>query len=535
MEADMSRFDITHTNKDPDEWSQIAYQRVGQNNLQAHVFGGFALAATVAVMSTPITGALVAAYVLWTAVEKGRSQSKNFDAVDKGAIAHVLEESEFRAYARQVGSEKLNEELTFALQEDYKLSDTAMDYLENAGITTELTHELPLLPTTLTTTSGDYNPQYSIDLPEELTNRITNTIIVGVPGSGKGMMLANSIRAIKKKFPGHKIFMIDPKGDGDEAAYFDGIVDRFEANECEHWSASEVINWIKWCFGQYHEYAEKNGKCLLILDEIVVVGLKFVEEKDDFLKDQISVLASFGDKKGKNIWVCSQTPFVKPLGLDINTVALMTTVGIVRDSGIMAQWNKAGLKFAKVSPAEITLLIKKSEEEIGQGRGRAIYFSKTGKWYAMPKMVNYSSYDRDTGERLQPSESKDALSKSDRSSLRSATNAITTKTKPEITAQVITKVARTKFDNLNDFIKHELKTEVTDEIKLAVVATIRGRTDLLEKFNLGWLAIKDPIEALKLWASESKTNEQIREAWLLHTSQHLNDQGIKHLREKLEK
>jgi hypothetical protein len=518
MEIDMSRFDITHTNKDPEEWSSIAYQRVGQNNLQAHVFGGFALAATVAVMSTPITGALVAAYVLWTAVEKGRSQARNFDAVDKGAIAHVLDDSEFRAYARQIGDKKLQEELSYAVAEGYSISDTATDYLESTN--PEVLNETPrnVFAPTQSTDSSTFSVDNSINIVEQLTNRVGNALIIGTPGSGKGMLLANCIRAAKTKHPDLKVFVIDPKADPDEQGYWEGAADVLKSYACERAEPGMVVTFLEKSFKEYYEYWEMHKRVLLILDEGTLIGSKAKSAKSDAVKNFVIAIASAGDSQGRNIWLTSLSPFVGDLGINLNASSQLTAVAIVREVGVLRQWSKAST-IEKAEPMTIQALIDESE------CNRAVYSGVTGQWHSMPMLHNYSAKNRDERK-----PNGDALGTSDRQSLRD----VTTKTVPAATAQVIAKVTRTKFDNLNDFIKHELKTDVTDDLKLAVVATIRDRTDLLEKFNLGWLAIKDPIEALKLWAPESKTDEQIREAWLLHTSQHLNDQGIKHLREKLE-
>jgi hypothetical protein len=518
MEADMSRFDIAHTNKDPDEWSQIAYQRVGQNNLQAHVFGGFALAATVAVMSTPITGALVAAYVLWTAVEKGRSQARNFDAVDKGAIAHVLEESEFRAYARQVGEQKLNEELSYAVQEDYKLSDTAIDYLENSNpALLNAPQKVFTLSPQATTDSTTFAINNNIDIVGQLTSRIGNALLIGTPGSGKGMLLANCIRAAKAKHPDLKVFVIDPKADPDEQGYWEGAADVLKSYACERAEPEKVVNFLEKSFKEYYEYWEQHKRVLLILDEGTLIGSKAKTAKSDAVKNFVIAIASAGDSQGRNIWLTSLSPFVGDLGINLNASSQLTAVAIVREVGVLRQWSKAST-IEKAEPVAIQALIDESECK------RAVYSGVTGQWHSMPTLHNYSAKNRDERK-----PNGDALSTSDRAYLRTVTDV---KTKP--VEQVVAKVAKTKFDNLNDFIKHEMKADITDEIKLAVVAAIRDRTDLLEKFNLGWLAIKDPVEALRLWASESKTDEEIREAWLLHTQQHLNDRGVKHLREKLE-
>ncbi|KAF3889342.1 MULTISPECIES: hypothetical protein [Nostocales] len=126
----MTNFNLESFHKDNEEWSELALQQVGSDNLQIHVFGGFAAAAAFGMMAGPVTGGLVAAYVIYSAFEKGREKKRNLAAVKKKCLAHVLEGSNFRSYARQIGHEGVMQELTYALEEELSISDDAMDYLD---------------------------------------------------------------------------------------------------------------------------------------------------------------------------------------------------------------------------------------------------------------------------------------------------------------------------------------------------------------------------------------------------------------------
>jgi len=43
-----------------------------------------------------------------------------------------------------------------------------------------------------------------------------SALIVGTPGSGKGMLVSNAVRVLREKAPALKVMMIDPKGDPKE-------------------------------------------------------------------------------------------------------------------------------------------------------------------------------------------------------------------------------------------------------------------------------------------------------------------------------
>jgi hypothetical protein len=73
----------------------------------------------------------------------------------------------------------------------------------------------------------------------------------------------------------------------------------------------------------------------------------------------------------------------------------MTSIVIAFEEniGALAQWKSAKI-FKNLSLDEVSELIEKSTT------GRAIYYGKTGRWYIMPELKNYSGYDRDKREYL---------------------------------------------------------------------------------------------------------------------------------------
>ncbi|MDF5729657.1 MAG: hypothetical protein PUP92_17040 [Rhizonema sp. PD38] len=82
----------------------------------------------------------------------------------------------------------------------------------------------------------------------------------------------------------------------------------------------------------------------------------------------------------------------------------MTSIAIAssQNIGAIAQWKSAKI-FKQLSLDEVAELIDNSET------GRAVYFGKTGRWYMMPTLKNYSGYDRDTRSFLPGNEQRDKL------------------------------------------------------------------------------------------------------------------------------
>lgn len=401
----MTRFDPKKNQKAPDEWSAVALNATRENNLQWNVVAGIVLGAVATSAASPLTGGLITAYFLWDSYKKARGIQRNQAAiVDAGCVAQVLDGDDFVNYASQVGHEAVMAELTFAAERNLPMSNAAADYFEDNY--TESTRTVPLSPVQVVgantrlmavDTTGTVFDNYDvaacaqIDIINQMTDRITNTIIVGIPGSGKGMLVANALRAAKQKHPGLKVFVIDPKADEDEAGYFDGVADIVKRLKCENEPDEVVVEWVEKCFNEYYQYVNQNGRTLLFLDEGMAVGSAAERQRNTILQNKITSVASLGDKSGKNIWIATQTPFVNGLGIKLSASSQMLIIAIVNQDnlGTFKQWAKSSM-LEKISVEKLAQLIKYSPAK------RAVYFGKNADWYSMPILKNYSNFDRDT-------------------------------------------------------------------------------------------------------------------------------------------
>ena len=244
-----------------------------------------------------------------------------------------------------------------------------------------------------------------IDIISEMSLRISNTLIIGIPGSGKGMLVANAIRKAKCLHPHLKIFVVDPKADQKESGYF-ASCDVIKSYACMDANPSTVAAWAEATFNSYTQYAQQNERTLLIVDEGTMLGNKLGAAKSTLLVDKLTSLASGGDSAGRNVWFMMQSPYVTGASLNLSTTSQMTSIVIAfsENIGALAQWKSAKL-FQQLSLDEVSELIDNSET------GRAIYYGKTGKWYMMPPLTNHSGYDRDKREYLPGYELKDTESR----------------------------------------------------------------------------------------------------------------------------
>jgi hypothetical protein len=163
------------------------------------------------------------------------------------------------------------------------------------------------------------NPHEQIDIIGSMTERVSNSLILGIAGAGKGVIISNALRVAKRKHQKLRIFYIDPKDDEREYGYTVGIADVIKRFKCETQVPETVTEWLEEIFGEFNKYAKENKakgeRTLLVLDEGTVLGLKCKIAKSSILIDRLSSLTSLGDSSGKNVWFVAQTPFVGGSGL----------------------------------------------------------------------------------------------------------------------------------------------------------------------------------------------------------------------------
>ncbi|MBA3922151.1 MAG: hypothetical protein H0X31_10810 [Nostocaceae cyanobacterium] len=316
---------------------------------------------------------------------------------DVGCIAHVLKPSDFRAYRSQIGDEKILAELQYADSEGMSLSADAWDFISEFNVKVQ-----PALPQSRESTEAQNSPSKTavidyydpnaiarIDIISEMSDRINNTIVIGIPGSGKGMLVANAIFEIKRKHLGIKVFVIDPKAEPKEAGYYSGC-DVIKSFACMDAKPSTVAVWAEAAFEEYALCAQHNERTLLIVDEGTMLGNKLSQAKSTLLVDKLTSYTSGGDSAGRNVWIMLQSPYVTGASLNLSTTSQMTSIVIAfsENIGAIAQWKSAKI-FKQLSLDEVSTLIEVSST------GRAVYYGKTGRWYMMPTLTNYSGYDRD--------------------------------------------------------------------------------------------------------------------------------------------
>lgn len=237
-----------------------------------------------------------------------------------------------------------------------------------------------------------WQPEQFVLIPE-MGNRIANTLIVGIPGAGKGIVVSNAVRSVREQHPQKTIMWVDPKNDPQESGYFavDGVLARRAS--IRQMNSVEVFDWLRSCI---EEFEALPGEKLLVLDEAVMIiaVLKTIKDAMDWLKIYLVGLITTGDSQGQNCWIVAQSPYLDDLGIGGGIASQMTRIALVSSKNVAALGALLRTSFipniAKVGDNVLQDLMNKSPVD------RCYYHGGKNKWYSMERLENYSTIDRDT-------------------------------------------------------------------------------------------------------------------------------------------
>jgi hypothetical protein len=461
----MSTFNPNSRQLTSEEWQIIATDTIADNNCQyliiAGIIGGLMTASATAF---PPTGFVIAAWGFYAAIKRTQASNRNEIAINNyGCVAHVLSGDNLRDFRSQVGDAEVRKQIQWALENGYSISNDALDFLEtqpnlpsgypagtpraNATLTGQkLTppsdsqisspKQLPISTPILERTSTQlitFDEQVP-NLPSEFARSLKNSLIVGVPGAGKGIFVTNALEYIKQdnklrsrhnggeppvgaaspkglvcrkeNLPGNfspqgaahqvTIFYIDPKNDPNETKYFSGRVDYLFRQDLMICDAADAYKWLQNCIQKFDEFDAGLGYKLLVFDELNLVTktLKRIEGGLGWLEGKLTGYSSSGSSRGIVLWGISQNAHTKGLGFDGGTRSIFIPVFLISADNLSAS---EGILRAtmipsdkKLSTAQIKSLCDKSPV------GRAIFYGGLNEWFPMPKLTNYSGFDRDS-------------------------------------------------------------------------------------------------------------------------------------------
>lgn len=238
-------------------------------------------------------------------------------------------------------------------------------------------------------TSPVWNP--ATDLGENPQS----ALIVGTPGSGKGMLVSNAVRILRANNPGLTVMMIDPKGDPKERGYWEPVTDIFKSfSLMDCLDPDEGAEWLLSCMAEFQKLPSPK---LLIFDELLAASIELDMADKSFkalpkLKKFMAGIVAQGDSRSVWVWAMSQSPQCSDLGLNGGVRGNLRIIAIVSPK------NKAAIQV--ITSTKLVPMIDGGMDALDQLMesspcGRAVFDGKISRWLPMPTLENHSGFDRD--------------------------------------------------------------------------------------------------------------------------------------------
>jgi hypothetical protein len=224
----------------------------------------------------------------------------------------------------------------------------------------------------------------------EMTYPVRSGMIVGLPGAGKDLVMANVLGRIADRNPEMQIFLTDPKNSPKESGYFQRFnsanVDRFKAKGMSAFEIQERME------AMYSKVVNAGEKTLWAINEFAtLVGL--VDDK--WLKGfnaKLQTIVQMGDSEENYLWIVSQTGNLSELKLPSSLRGTLA-----RNFLAIAQ---PGYEAALAGLTRTDLITNHDDARMRvmwdrSPVKRAYFYSTLNRWEMMPVLTNLSGYDRD--------------------------------------------------------------------------------------------------------------------------------------------
>lgn len=362
---------------------ELAREALDRGGVQFFIMGGIVVSFLVGSWS-PFSGILMGCWVLIRGYQKTSAHGESAAAIFSGEYLHALDGDVFKNRARELGYEASRKEIENAIAKKLPLSKTAWEFSRS-------------LKSTQTADRKFSNEVKNVNLVKDVTpTKVeqggdvlrdmgrSNLFVLGLGGSGKGIVVSNLIRHLPSDVV---VTVIDPKGEEREKGYWEGANHLgFSTMEL---TSGEIVEKLDSCLDAYQEItsaAERAGKrSLLIIDEMAVLGHVCKKNKYTRVGDIIVSITSLGDCLGRKIWLIGQSPYVSSMGFNLSQLSQLEWVVLLREGQNLGQWKSVNVP--PIDQSKLHSLIMASPVK------RAIAIK--GKWLPMPTLPNHSQLNRD--------------------------------------------------------------------------------------------------------------------------------------------
>lgn len=210
------------------------------------------------------------------------------------------------------------------------------------------------------------------DIARDLAVTLKSAIIVGQPGSGKGLTVAHATRHIKAQHPDVTIWVVDPKADPSERAYW-AACDRVLDSALPAFANESEVERFQVAVDQFIEqFKALPGRKLLIFDEALAVK-ELMPKWFRGCMAGFNHLCSTGRSKGVYGWLLSQTPNAADFGISGGARNVYRRVLLVSADDLGLIYNRS--TFFTSFPDEALLGVT----------GRVFFDSLGNRWGVVPR------------------------------------------------------------------------------------------------------------------------------------------------------
>lgn len=388
-----------YNQREPEDWAIEAMRSSRNTNSQYLVILGVIGSVAVVPFAGVPMGVFTFICVLVHTMNRATKAQATQSAIQEfGCVANALEGMNFKAFRAQVGDEEIAKQLIFAQSQQLPITSDGLDFLANyRGVEVQAASipafqppqrlETVTVPTITETVTS--KPEMVPDIARQLADRLKPTLIVGVPGAGKDILVWNAVELIKQSGKQVYVFTIDPKCDRSELPYFQGRVDKLYSLDFNNASPQECFEFLQEALKEYEEFDSKGAPKLLIFNELNLTTkvLKRVEGAMGFLETKLTFYSSSGRSRGWIIWAISQTAHEKGLGFGGETRPIFIKVVLITlanpDAAVDILRAQIIAKEQKLPAQELKKLCDRSPV------GVAVYHGSLQKWFPHVKMRDF--------------------------------------------------------------------------------------------------------------------------------------------------
>jgi len=359
-----------------------------------HAVVGVALVGLAGQLIIPI----VAASWLYTWVKAYSSRQDSIRKINSGSIADYLDEDDRVSFE--------NDMKALETVEAPVVTEPAPKVEAVAQAIADFHQPSPLVE------AADIRDSAPVDLPEnsptpniaeDLGRNPYPSLIIGIPGSGKGILHSNAIAALARFNPKYQRFGVDPKNDPKEDGYWANY-HKTHRRRIDTLTPEQVAVWVDMVLD---EWAKVPAPKVMVWDELAltVSMLEACKQKAVYnrFRFTMTALISNGHSREEIIWAISQNAHCSNIGFDGGQRGNFRAIALVAAHNIASVSSLTSTTFVgKISDGSLAALMRQSP------CNRAVFDGKGNQWFPMPQLENFSTWNRDERSVIPKPSSKDA-------------------------------------------------------------------------------------------------------------------------------